>query len=85
MKIVIPVGLALVAGVAYLAFGVFAIQTLFVDDKVDEAEPVFDSGVGAEVATDVAVVDTTEPAEIPADDSDEEPTEIPAPLSTCPL
>ena len=82
LKIVIPVGLALVVGVAYLAFGVFAIQTLFIDDKVDEAGPVFDSGVGADVATDVAAVDTTEPAETPAADSDEEPTEISAPLST---
>ena len=82
LKIVIPVGLALVAGVAYLAFGVFAIQTLFIDDTVDEAGPVFDSGVGAEVATDVAPVDTTEPAETPAADSDEEPTEISVPLPT---
>lgn len=30
--------------VAYLAFGVFGVHTLFVDDKVDEAAPVFASG-----------------------------------------
>jgi hypothetical protein len=30
--------------VAWLAFGLFGIQTLIIDDKVDEAGPVFDSG-----------------------------------------
>ena len=44
-KIVIPVGVAGIAVVAYLAFGVFGLHTLFVDDVVDEAVPVFDSGL----------------------------------------
>ena len=47
LKIVIPATLAAVAVIAYLAFGVFGIQTLFIDDEVDEAAPVFDSGAGA--------------------------------------
>ncbi len=37
-------------GVAFLAFGVFGVHTLFIDDRVDEAGPVFDSGVAAAAA-----------------------------------
>jgi hypothetical protein len=48
-KIVLPVS-AVVVGVAYLAFGVFGVHTLFIDDEVDEDGPVFDSGVGAAAA-----------------------------------
>jgi hypothetical protein len=47
VKIVVPATIVFVVVVAYLAFGVFGIQTLFIDDKVDEAAPVFDSGAGA--------------------------------------
>lgn len=48
------VGVVLVVG-GVLAFGVFGVHTLVIDDVVDEAGPVFDSGAAA---------DTTEP---PAD------------------
>ena len=34
---------ALVAGLAWLAFGFFGVHTLFIDDVVDEAGPVFDA------------------------------------------
>jgi hypothetical protein len=51
LKIVIPVVLIVMGAVAYLAFGVFGVQFLFIDDEVDEAAPVFDSGVGEEPAT----------------------------------
>jgi hypothetical protein len=47
--------LAGLAGVAYLAFGVFGVHTLFIDDRVDEDGPVFASGAGA----DTTVVDAT--------------------------
>jgi hypothetical protein len=43
-KTLTPFGLVIGALVAYLAFGVFGVHTLFVDDKVDEAAPVFASG-----------------------------------------
>ncbi len=33
--------------VCYLAFAVFGIHTLFIDDEANEAVPVFDSGAGA--------------------------------------
>ncbi|MCC5950993.1 MAG: DM13 domain-containing protein [Acidimicrobiia bacterium] len=41
----------------YLAFGFFGVQTLFVDDVVEEAGPVFDSGASASGAP------ATEPAD----------------------
>jgi Electron transfer DM13 len=34
---------ALLAGLAWLAFGFFAVHTLFIDDVVDEAAPAFDA------------------------------------------
>ena len=45
-RVVLPVGFLLIAGVAYLAFGVFGIHTAFIDDEVNEAGPVFASGAG---------------------------------------
>ncbi len=44
---VLPSGLAAAALIGWLAFGYFGIHTLFIDDRVDEAAPVFDSGAGA--------------------------------------
>lgn len=41
---------ATVALVAWLAFGYFGVQGLVVDDEVDEAVPVFDSGATATTA-----------------------------------
>ena len=40
-------GVVLVGVVAWLAFGFFGIHTLFTDNEVDEAGPVFRSGAGA--------------------------------------
>jgi hypothetical protein len=54
-------GTSVLAGLAYLAFGVFAVHLLWVDDEVDEAAPVFDSQ--AEPAPS-----TTVPAEATAED-----------------
>ncbi|MEM7140899.1 MAG: DM13 domain-containing protein [Actinomycetota bacterium] len=45
--IVLPVGVAGLAVLFWLAFGVFGIHTAFIDDKVDEDGPVFASGAGA--------------------------------------
>ena len=42
--VVAAVGLGGLALAAWLAFGYFGVQTLWVDDEVDEAGPVFDSG-----------------------------------------
>ena len=60
LKIILPIAAVVVAAVAYLAFGVFGVQFLFIDDKVDEAAPVFDSG---EAADPVAIASgSSEPA-----------------------
>jgi hypothetical protein len=47
LRIVLPVTAVALVGVGFLAFGVFGVHTLFIDDRVDEAGPVFDSGVAA--------------------------------------
>lgn len=47
-------GVVGVAVLAWLAFGYFGVQTLWVDDEVDEAGPAFDSGATAEPTPDAA-------------------------------
>jgi hypothetical protein len=83
LKIVVPVALVSIAVISYLAFGVFAIQTLFIDDKVDETGPVFDSGAGAEVATDVAATTSAPTVEVETD-IDSVPEETVAPTTEVP-
>jgi hypothetical protein len=68
------VSAVVVIGVAYLAFGVFGVHTLFIDDEVDEDGPVFDSGVAA-----ATPVETLQPAaEQTAEPAPEEPSAPPA-------
>ena len=67
LKIVLSLSAVLLLGVAYLAFGVFGVHTLFIDDKVDEDGPVFASGAAAapdepDVVASVAPADTDESA-----------------------
>ena len=50
-KILSLIGGGLAIVLAFLAFVVFEIHTFFIDDKVDEAGPVFESGAG-EVTVD---------------------------------
>lgn len=52
--------------VAWLAFGYFGVQTLWVDDEVTEAGPTFDSGATADVpVADADPADPTAPADAP--------------------
>lgn len=79
-KWLLPTGTAAVAVLAWLAFGVFGIHTLFFDVEVDEAGPVFSSGAGAsglvsdEVDEDLAneittaAIEVDMPAEVAADE-----------------
>jgi hypothetical protein len=76
LKIILPVSAVVVVGVAYLAFGVFGVHTLFIDDKVDESGPVFDSGVA--VAATPVTSEPSEPSEPPASETPVV-TEAPAP------
>ncbi len=46
-------GIVGLAVLAFLAFGVFGIQTKFFDDVADEAIPVFDSGAASDNPSDV--------------------------------
>ncbi len=64
LKILIPAGVVLAGIGIYLFFFVFAFHLMFIDDEVDEAGPIFDSGAdasaqGAATASpdDVVVVD----------------------------
>jgi hypothetical protein len=79
LKIIVPVGVVAAVGVAYVAFGVFGIQTLFIDDTVDEAGPVFDSGA-ADVEASAPVTTAEAPISAPVT-TPEAPvaTEAPAP------
>lgn len=76
-KILAPIGVALAAVAAYLAFAVFGIHTLFIDDKVNEDGPVFASGAGVAEAAPPADDSGDEPADsVEPTDAD---TEAPAP------
>ena len=63
-------GAAALGVAAFLAFGVFGVHTLFVDDVVSEDGPVFASG--AAVTTEAAVATTTTTA-APAESETEAP------------
>ncbi len=83
LKIVLPVAALALVGVAVLAFGVFGVHTLFIDDEVDEDGPLFDSGVAAAAAP--IETPTTEPevVETPAPPvANEAPVITPAPVVT---
>ncbi len=75
--VVIGAGVVAAALAAFLAFGVFGIQTLFTNTTVDEGGPVFASGETATVgddATDQAATDdaaTDDDATEPDDATDE--------------
>jgi len=79
-KVALPVGIVGVAVLAWLAFGFFGIQTLFIDDEVNEAGPVFESGAGVndglltpdlQVEIDEAMAEDGTPAVVEV--TDEEP------------
>lgn len=62
--LLIGAGVVVVAVVAFLAFGVFEVHTLFTDEEVAEEGPVFDSGAAAAsgAPTDAGDSTTTVPA-----------------------
>ena len=75
LKVVLPVAAVVVAGIGFLAFGVFGVHTLFIDDTVDEDGPVFDSGVAAVAAPiDTLVPDPEVPLATDAPAAPDEPT-----------
>ena len=72
-KIVLPGAAIAIAGLAWLAFGFFGIHTAFIDDKVDEAGPVFTSGAGASGLPSDAIDDDLADAMNDAMDEDDVP------------
>ncbi len=92
LKIVVPVTLVTLVGIGFLAFGVFGVQFLFIDDTVDEAVPVFDSGVAANeltppaapaIAVETTTSETTTPeVTVPTATV---PTTVPSPATTEPI
>lgn len=72
-------GLAL-AGLAWVAFGYFGVHTLFVDDVVSEAAPVFDAP--SSPAPAAAPESTVPPTTVPATDSTGAVPEASAPTTT---
>jgi hypothetical protein len=81
LKFLIPGGVVVVAVAAYLAFGVFGVHTLFIDDTVDEAGPVFASGAsadGVDTGSTGSTVPSSEPPEPPpvSSDATAEPDDI---------
>lgn len=70
-------GLVALVAVIAVAVGVFGVQTLFIDDEVDEAGPEFTSG--AVVVDDAATTTSTSPS---TDDDSSAPTTEPAPVVT---
>ncbi len=62
-KVSIPLGIGVLALLAWVVFGVFGVHLLFVDDEVNEALPAFDSpAAAAPAAAPVEVTVTTEVA-----------------------
>ena len=77
LKLLLPATAMAVGVVTYLAFAVFGVHTLFIDDAVDEAGPVFASSAAGdgdgdgdgdgEASPDTAVVDARPTDVAPAD------------------
>jgi len=66
LNVVLPLVVVLTVGLAYVAFGVFGVHTLFIDDTVDEDGPVFASGAAAAPATDTSETPDAAVADAPA-------------------
>ena len=77
-KVSIPLGIGLLALLAWVVFGFFGAHLLFVDDEVDEAVPTFDAPAAAAPAA--APADTR----VTADVASEAPIVPPTPAPTTP-
>ena len=83
-KVTIPAAAVLAAVAAWLVLGFFGFHTLFIDDEVDEAGPVFASGVEAsglspdESSEDLATGRTTVADETDRDQTIEAEDDMPA-------
>lgn len=72
---IVPTTAAGLAGLAWLAFGYFAVHLLWVDDRVDEEGPVFASGAAADTTISEEPEATTGDTGESADDTTTEPSD----------
>jgi hypothetical protein len=77
-KVSIPLGIGVLALLAWVVFGVFGAHLLFVDDEVDEALPTF--ATPAAVAQASTATDAASPADVTVttDVASEAPASVPA-------
>ena len=88
-KVSVPLAIIVVGGLAWVAFGYFAVQKLFTDDTVSEAVPSFDAPVATppSTAAPTVLVETTLPPSDTAAAPTAAPTTVPhttVPLTTVP-
>ncbi len=85
-KLLLPAAIAGLAIAAWLAFGYFGIQTLFTDDEVNEAAPVFTSGAAPSgIASDDVDAETVAEMNEVMEDEDVlavDPADEPMPVET---
>lgn len=74
-------GLVALVVAAVLAFGVFGVQALWIDDEVAEAAPVFDSGADLPPTDELTSTTTTAPVEEGGTDTTAGPTTTTAPVA----
>ena len=90
-KVSVPLGIGVLALLAWVVFGFFGAHLLFVDDEVDEALPTFDTPAAAATAPAAAdsptVTDAPAPADVTVstDVAAEATTSVPAPVASDPI
>ena len=90
-KVSVPLGIGMLALLAWVVFGFFGAHLLFVDDEVDEALPTFDTPAAAATAPTAAdsptVTDAPAPADVTVstDVAAEATTSVPAPVASDPV
>ena len=72
-KILVPVGMVGLAVAYYLVFIFFAVHLLFVDDKVNESGPLFDSGAVMTTETETSTAPEPETGETEPEPTAAEP------------
>ena len=84
-KIGIGIGAVVLAAiVAWLAFGIFGIQTLFIDDEVSEANPFATTEVVGEATTSDAAEPAAAETDAPAAEAAEAATDAAEPAAAAP-
>ncbi|MGH1488952.1 MAG: DM13 domain-containing protein [Acidimicrobiales bacterium] len=81
-KLTAGIGVAVLAGVAWLAFGFFGIQSAFIDNEVNEAGPAFGSAEEAEILDSDDFLEAMTEAEENRTESDDDMPPMPGEIVT---